>query len=212
MDEVKLIERIYLGSRDEMIDAINEKRLWIENEFYVPGNIDSKFYEDKMEHYPFIESLYNGTFLFSDVDFADQNFTVEECKEVEDSAKELAVFNLFDSIDPTLNCYFWVKYDFRLMELSMYHDLVANLYHRLPYDTLKIDKSKINEKSIDLMKSLIIGPKGQSVLIISKDKLLNMCYYCPVLVKIFYKKNCPTDLLSSLKEIANKNDIEIEEI
>src|SRR5574344_650483 len=206
MDEVKLIERIYLGSRDEMIDAINEKRLWIENEFYVPGNIDSKFYEDKMEHYPFIESLYNGTFLFSDVDFADQNFTVEECKEVEDSAKELAVFNLFDSIDPTLNCYFWVKYDFRLMELSMYHDLVANLYHRLPYDTLKIDKSKINEKSIDLMKSLIIGPKGQSVLIISKDKLLNMCYYCPVLVKIFYKKNCPTDLLSSLKEIANKND------
>lgn len=212
MDEVKLIERIYLGSRDEMIDAINEKRLWIENEFYVPGNIDSKFYEDKMEHYPFIESLYNGTFLFSDVDFADQNFTVEECKEVEDSAKELAVFNLFDSIDPTLDCYFWVKYDFRLMELSMYHDLVANLYHRLPYDTLKIDKSKINEKSIDLMKSLIIGPKGQSVLIISKDKLLNMCYYCPVLVKIFYKKNCPTDLLSSLKEIANKNDIEIEEI
>jgi len=212
MDEVKLIERIYLGSRDEMIDAINEKRLWIENEFYVPGNIDSKFYEDKMEHYPFIESLYNGTFLFSDVDFADQNFTVEECKEVEDSAKELAVFNLFDSIDPTLNFYFWVKYDFRLMELSMYHDLVANLYHRLPYDTLKIDKSKINEKSIDLMKSLIIGPKGQSVLIISKDKLLNMCYYCPVLVKIFYKKNCPTDLLSSLKEIANKNDIEIEEI
>lgn len=212
MDEVKLIERIYLGSRDEMIDAINEKRLWIENEFYVPGSIDSKFYEDKMEHYPFIESLYNGTFLFSDVDFADQNFTVEECKEVEDSAKELAVFNLFDSIDPTLDCYFWVKYDFRLMELSMYHDLVANLYHRLPYDTLKIDKSKINEKSIDLMKSLIIGPKGQSVLIISKDKLLNMCYYCPVLVKIFYKKNCPTDLLSSLKEIANKNDIEIEEI
>jgi hypothetical protein len=212
MDEVKLIERIYLGSRDEMIDAINEKRLWIENEFYVPGNIDSKFYEDKMEHYPFIESLYNGTFLFSDVDFADQNFTVEECKEVEDSSKELAVFNLFDSIDPTLNFYFWVKYDFRLMELSMYHDLVANLYHRLPYDTLKIDKSKINEKSIDLMKSLIIGPKGQSVLIISKDKLLNMCYYCPVLVKIFYKKNCPTDLLSSLKEIANKNDIEIEEI
>lgn len=212
MDEVKLIERIYLGSRDEMIDAINEKRLWIENEFYVPGNIDSKFYEDKMEHYPFIESLYNGTFLFSDVDFADKNFTVEECKEVEDSAKELAVFNLFDSIDPTLNFYFWVKYDFRLMELSMYHDLVANLYHRLPYDTLKIDKSKINEKSIDLMKSLIIGPKGQSVLIISKDKLLNMCYYCPVLVKIFYKKNCPTDLLSSLKEIANKNDIEIEEI
>jgi hypothetical protein len=212
MDEVKLIERIYLGSRDEMIDAINEKRLWIENEFYVPGNIDSKFYEDKMEHYPFIESLYNGTFLFSDVDFADQNFTVEECREVEDSAKELAVFNLFDSIDPTLDCYFWVKYDFRLMELSMYHDLVANLYHRLPYDALKIDKSKINEKSIDLMKSLIIGPKGQSVLIISKDKLLNMCYYCPVLVKIFYKKNCPTDLLSSLKEIANKNDIEIEEI
>ena len=42
--------------------------------------------------------------------------------------------------------------------------------------------------------------------------LLNMCYYCPVLVKILYKTNCRKDLLASLNEIAHKNDIEIEEI
>lgn len=212
MNEVKLIEQIYLGNRDEMIAAINAKRLWIENDFYVPGNTDAEIYEDKMEHFPFVESLYNGAFLFKDVDFADENFTVEECKNVEKSAKDLAVFDLFDQIDSKIDCYFWVKYNFRLMDLSMYHDLVANLYHRLPYEVLNIDKSKINQKSVDLMKSLIIGEKGQSTLVISKDKLINMCYYCPVLVKIFYKKNCPKDLLSSLNEIANKNHIEIEEI
>lgn len=212
MDEVKLIEQIYLGNRDEMISAINAKRLWIENDFYVPGNIDAEIYEDKMEHFPFVESLYNGAFLFKDVDFADKNFTVEECEDVERSAKDLAVLDLFDQINLKIDCCFWVKYNFRLMDLSMYHDLVANLYHRLPYEVLNIDKSKINQKSVDLMKSLIIGEKGQSILVISKDKLINMCYYCPVLVKIFYKKNCPKDLLSSLNEIANKNHIEIEEI
>jgi len=212
MNEVKLIEQIYLGNRDEMIAAINAKRLWIENDFYVPGNTDAEIYEDKMEHFPFVESLYNGAFLFKDVDFADENFTVEECKNVEKSAKDLAVFDLFDQIDSKIDCYFWVKYNFRLMDLSMYHDLVANLYHRLPYEVLNVDKSRINQKSVDLMKSLIIGEKGQSTLVISKDKLINMCYYCPVLVKIFYKKNCPKDLLSSLNEIANKNHIEIEEI
>jgi len=212
MDEVKLIEQIYLGNRDEMINAINAKRLWIENDFYVPGNVDAEIYVDKMEHFPFVESLYNGAFLFKNVDFADENFTIEECEEVEKSAKDLAVFDLFDQIDLKIDCYFWVKYNFRLMDLSMYHDLVANLYHRLPYEILNIDKSKINQKSADLMKSLIIGQKGQSILVISKDKLVNMCYYCPIVVKIFFKKKIDDVLLKNLKTIAMKLNAELEEI
>ena len=212
MDEVKLIEKIYLGNREEMIDAINAKRLWIENYFYVPGNTDMVLDDNGLEHYPFIEALYNHTFFFSSIDFADSHFTSLECQQVDEAAKDLAVFNLYDNIDDNINCEFWVLYDFRLMELSMYHDLVANLYHKLSYNELNIDKGKINDKSVDLMKSLIIGKKGESILIVSKDKLLNMCYYCPVLVKIFYKTNCRKDLLASLNEIAHKNDIEIEEI
>jgi hypothetical protein len=212
MDEVKLIEQIYLGDRDEMVEAINAKRLWIENSFYVPGNTEMTLDKDGLEHYQFIEALYNHTFLFKDVDFADKNFNAKECEDVEESSKDLAVFNLYDEIDNSVNCEFWVLYDFRLMDLSMYHDLVANLYHKLSYEELKIDKSKICEKGVDLMKSLIIGKKGQSILIISKDKLLDMCYYCPVLVKILYKANCRKELLDSLKEIALKNEIEIEAI
>lgn len=212
MDEVKMLETIYSGTREEVIEAINEKRLWIENIFYVPGNIDLVIGDDGLEHYPFIEALYNGTFLFSKVDFSDPNFTAEECELVDKTSSDLAVFNVFDDIDLHLDTFFWVQYDFSLMDLSMYHDLVANLYHRLPYKTLNINKTHIADKGVDLMKSLIIGKSGESVLIISQDKLINMCYYCPVIKKIFYKANCPNDLLASLKEIALKNHLEIEVI
>ena len=77
---------------------------------------------------------------------------------------------------------------------------------------MNINKTHIADKGVDLMKSLIIGKSGESVLIISQDKLINMCYYCPVIKKIFYKANCPNDLLASLKEIALKNHLEIEVI
>lgn len=212
MDEVKILENLYYGDDEEAKAAINQKRIWIDSCYFVPGNILHKKDESNLLHYPFIESLYDNVLLFENISFSDPNFTANECLQVQETSKNLATLTVYVEIDRSINTDFWIKYDFRKMELSMYHDLVANFYHKLSYEELRINKNKIVDASADLIKSLIIGKPNECILIISKDYLLNMCYYCPILSKIYYRKRIANDLLDSLKEIALKNSVDIEEI
>ena len=212
MDEVKNLEDLYFGGDKEVIAAINDKRTWIDRRFFIPANINEAIDENGLKHYPFIEAVFNNTLLFSSVEFANENFTSSECSSVENNANSLAVLTLFDEIDYNIDADFWILYDFTKMELSMYHELVANIYHKLPYESLRINKEKINEVGGDLIKSLIIGKNKESLLILSKDKLINMCYYCPVIERIYYKSTIRKDLLESLNEISTKLQVELEEI
>src|SRR5574344_532419 len=175
MNEVKMIEDLYMGTEDEAMEAINNKKMWIEKKYYIPG--DESFIIDKNgeKHFPFIEYL-----------FKNSNFSRK--------------YN------------FYVEYNFSRIELSAYHEFVANIFHKIPFGLLNINKSKISDGGCDLIKSLVVGKSGESILTISKDKLQNMCYDCHILSKIVYQKGIDRELIKSLYEIANKNDIEIEEI
>ncbi len=213
MNEVKLIEDLYLGTREEAINAINEKRLWIENKFFVKGNIDFIKDKDGLIHYPFIEALYDNVLLFSNVSIHDsKDFTDEECKTINERSSNLAVLNLYNHCDFSDDTLFYVEYNFCRIELSAYHEFVANIFHKIPYGLLNIDKSKLNDGGVDLIKSLISGQLGESILIVSKDKLVNMCYDCHILERIVYRKGIDKDLIESLKEIANQHHIELKEM
>lgn len=213
MNEVKLIEDLYLGTREEAINAINEKRLWIENKFFVKGNIDSIKDKDGLIHYPFIEALYDNVLLFSNVSIHDsKDFTDEECKTINEKSSNLAVLNLYNHCDFKDDTLFYVEYNFCRIELSAYHEFVANIFHKIPYGLLNIDKTKLNDGGVDLIKSLISGQLGESILIVSKDKLVNMCYDCHILERIVYRKGIDKDLIESLKEIANQHHIELKEM
>ncbi len=213
MNEVKLIEDLYLGSREEAINAINEKRLWIENKFFVKGNIDSIKDKDGLIRYPFIESLYDNVLLFSNVFIHDtKDFTKEECKIINEKSKNLAILNLYNHCDFNDNTLFYVEYNFSKIELSAYHEFVANIFHKIPFGLLNIDKSKLKDGSVDLIKSLVSGQIGESILILSKDKLSNMCYDCHILERIVYKKGIDKELIESLNEIANQHNIELKEL
>lgn len=213
MNEVKLIEDLYLGTREEAINAINEKRLWIENKFFVKGNIDSVKDKDGLIHYPFIEALYDNVLLFSNVSIHDtKNFTDEELKVINEKSSNLAVLNLYNHCDFEDDTMFYVEYNFSKIELSAYHEFVANIFHKIPFGLLNIDKSKLQDGGVDLIKSLVSGQLGESILIVSKDKLVNMCYDCHILERIVYKKGIDKDLIESLNEIANQHHIELKEI
>ena len=213
MNEVKLIEDLYLGSREEAINAINEKRLWIENKFFVKGNINSIKDKDGLVHYPFIESLYDNVLLFSNVFMHDsRNFSKEECEIINEKSKNLAILNLYNHCDFNDDTLFYVEYNFSKIELSAYHEFVANIFHKIPYGLLNIDKTKLSEGSVDLIKSLVSGQIGESILILSKDKLTNMCYDCHILERIVYKKGIDKELIESLNEIANQHHIELKEL
>lgn len=212
MNEIENLEKIYLGNEKELIESLNEKRIWIQDHFYVPGNIKFSKDENGLIHYPFIESLYNNVLLFNEVNFNNDNFNNEELKEINYASKSICVLNLFKEIKKDLKTDFWVEYNFNKMELSMFQDLFPNFYHKINFEKLKINKNNLNNIGLDLIKSLIVGKDDESIIILSKDKLINLCYYCPILEKIYYKENINKELLESLEEIARKNQIEIEEI
>ena len=212
MNEVKMIEDLYMGTEDEAMEAINNKNMWIEKKYYIPG--DESFIIDKNgeKHFPFIESLFNNVLLFKNIDFSNSNFTKEECSLINAKSKGIAAIDLFENSNFSRKYNFYVEYNFSRIELSAYHEFVANIFHKIPFGLLNINKSKISDGGCDLIKSLVVGKSGESILIISKDKLQNMCYDCHILSKIVYQKGIDRELIKSLYEIANKNDIEIEEI
>jgi hypothetical protein len=211
MNEVKLIEDLYCGTKKEAVAAINGKRLWIENKFFVKGNIDSVEDEDGLTHYPLIEALYDNVLLFSDVEIQEsENFTQKETEEINKLSENLAVLNLYNHCDFDVDTLFYVEYNFSKIELSAYHDFVANLFHKIPFRLLNINKGKIKDGGVDLIKSLVAGNLGESILIVSKDKLRNMCYDCHILEKIYYRKEIDKELLKTLEEIAFRNHVELE--
>lgn len=213
MDEIKNLENIFLGTNKELLESLNEKKIWIQRNFFVPGNLNFTKDENDLIHYNFIESLYNNVLLFESVNLNDKKyFSDEELKQINYASKNICILNLFDKIDVNANVPFWVEYNFNKMELSMFQDLFSNFYHKINFNLLKIDKKNLNNINLDLIKSLIVGEKGESIIILSKDKLLNLCYYCPILYKIYYKKNIDGELFKSLEEISRKNNIEMEEI
>ena len=211
MNEVKLIEDLYCGTKNEAVAAINNKRLWIENKFFVKGNIDSVKDEDGLTHYPLIEALYDNVLLFSDVDIQEsENFTQKDAEEINKLSENLAVLNLYNHCDFDVDTLFYVEYNFSKIELSAYHDFVANLFHKIPFRLLNINKGKIKDGGVDLIKSLVVGNLGESILIVSKDKLRNMCYDCHILERIYYRKEIDKELLKTLEEIAFRNHVELE--
>lgn len=211
MNEVKLIEDLYCGTKKEAVAAINGKRLWIENKFFVKGNIDSVEDEDRLTHYPLIEALYDNVLLFSDVDIQEsENFTQKDAEEINKLSENLAVLNLYNHCDFDVDTLFYVEYNFSKIELSAYHDFVANLFHKIPFRLLNINKGKIKDGGVDLIKSLVAGNLGESILIVSKDKLRNMCYDCHILERIYYRKEIDKELLKTLEEIAFRNHVELE--
>lgn len=211
MNEVKLIEDLYCGTKKEAVAAINNKRLWIENKFFVKGNIDSVEDEDRLTHYPLIEALYDNVLLFSDVEIQEsENFTQKDAEEINKLSENLAVLNLYNHCDFDVDTLFYVEYNFSKIELSAYHDFVANLFHKIPFRLLNINKGKIKDGGVDLIKSLVAGNLGESILIVSKDKLRNMCYDCHILERIYYRKEIDKELLKTLEEIAFRNHVELE--
>ena len=147
--------------------------------------------------------------IFKNCFFNDENFSEEECLKINELTEGLAVLDLSNNRD--YECDFFIQLNFNKMEKSMYQDLYPNFYHKISYKDLKIKKDMINSDIIDIFKCLIIGIKDESRIIISKDRLDKMTYFCPVISKVFYNKNISPDALIKLGRLAHKNHVELEE-
>ena len=59
------IEKLYYGNKEEVLEALNEKKIWIDRVYYVPGNLDFLLDENGKKYYLQIESVYSGALLFN---------------------------------------------------------------------------------------------------------------------------------------------------
>jgi hypothetical protein len=105
---------------------------------------------------------------------------------------------------------FLIELNLYSMDDKAYRDLVANFYPCMSIDELEI----VNDGNVmNLLKLPMIGKKGEWVLVISKDQLLNDNYYLPCFKKIIYGKNCLKEQeMLTVEEICSNLKINMEEI
>ncbi len=204
--EVEILNDLYSKDKQELKLALEKKCNWINGKFYIEGNLEKVIKDDKLEHYPFIEALYENNLLFSKVSFPNEYFKNDEILYIKHESIDLRELKLDDEI--TFNeTNFAIEVDFTKLELSNYYALFPNFYHLIEYKDLDIDLKKTN--FAEIIKCLIIGKSLQNKIILDKNSLVNDTLYAPVFTKIYYKKEIDQKLLESLNEIGMKLNIEV---
>lgn len=203
------IEKLYYGNKEEVLEALNEKKIWIDRVYYVPGNLDFLLDENGKKHYLQIESVYSGALLFNKPSFKELNFN-DEIKEVLIKLTEdFRVLKLDDDINTTNDFYF--EYNFSLLDLSSFKILFPNFFKGITLSELNESFDFKNIDVCDAIKCLIYSKTLQNSIILSKNQLINDCFPCNVLTKIYVKNTAKNDLKLTLIEIAKKFKIEVEE-
>ncbi|MBR1581828.1 MAG: hypothetical protein IJ656_02240 [Bacilli bacterium] len=210
MNDLENLKVLFTGEKEEVYKALQEKSTWIDKVFYIPGNIDQSFDEHGKVHYKFIESVYNGTFLFKKIDVDSLKVDDDFKNRIRNFSNDLRILHLYDTIDKSIDVPFWIEVDFKKAELSFYRDLFPNFYRCLGEEVLSDLKEE--DEAFNLFKTLIYGKTLQNSIILYENKLIDDQYYCPIMSKIYHLKGIDNSLIESLEEIANTHGVEVEEI
>lgn len=203
------IEKLYYGNKEEMLEALNEKKVWFDKIFYVPGHLDFVLDENNNKHYIQLESVYSGGILFQKPFFEDFNYNNEVKEKLLELTKDFRVLKLDDKI--TNNYDFYFEYNFSLLDLSSFKILFPNFFKGI---TLSELKEFVDFKFLDIcdaIKCIIYSKTLQNSIILSKNQLINDCFPCNVLTKIYVRRSAENDLKLTLNEIAKKFNIDVEE-
>ena len=161
------IEKLYYGNKEEVLEALNEKKIWIDRVYYVPGNLDFLLDENGKKHYLQIESVYSGALLFNKPSFKELNFN-DEIKEVLIKLTEdFRVLKLDDDINTTNDFYF--EYNFSLLDLSSFKILFPNFFKGITLSELNESFDFKNIDVCDAIKCLIYSKTMQNSIILSKN-------------------------------------------
>ena len=106
---------------------------------------------------------------------------------------------------------FYFEYNFSLLDLSSFKILFPNFFKGITLSELNESFDFKNIDVCDAIKCLIYSKTLQNSIILSKNQLINDCFPCNVLTKIYVKNTAKNDLKSTLIEIAKKFKIEVEE-
>lgn len=203
------IEKLYYGNKNEVLEALNEKKIWFDKIFYVPGDLDFIFDENNKKHYSQLESIYSGGLLFKKPTFDDLHVSNEIKTELLNLTQDFRILKLDDKISYKNDFYF--EYNFSLLDLSSFKILFPNFFKGITLNELNEFVDFKHLDICDAIKCLIYSKTLQNSIILSKEQLIDDCFPCNVLTKIYVKETADDDLKLTLKEIARKFNVEVEE-
>lgn len=203
MNDLKNLDDLFGNDNDALIKALNFKKRWLDRILYIGVDFDDTNR---------IEALKKSEILFEAPYFDSRNFEQEEAIEILKNSLSFAVCDFLNEIDKKQKYDFYVAYDFRHLDFSDISRLAPNIYHKMSFKKLEIKKENITKDIKETIKALIIGNSNESRIILSREYLLDMCYYSKVLEHIYFKEGTSEENMQVLREIALANRAELEEL
>ncbi|MCX5775109.1 MAG: hypothetical protein NTV44_01935 [Firmicutes bacterium] len=210
----KLQNFMNLFSDDDKVvyQAILAKKDWLFVPLFLPGNTMVYMDERNLRHYRLLEAIYDDVLPFDKI-LLDTKIPVKSDVKlkVESDLKEYRKLVLMDAI-PNDNTPFFAEYDFTKLNEETYHALVANFYPCLSVRSLSIDLSLLETSLIEKLKSVMVGKKGEHVLIVDQSVLLNDSLYAPMLRAIHVRPNADPVLQEELRLLCKEKGIIYKEV
>ncbi len=186
--------RLYSDKQEEVYQAFLEKKEWILNQFYVPGDFEIESKANNEEGFALLEAVLEDCLLFNPYKFVSNN---EDVMAVFNSYLNLVVYK---EMKKNKQPYFWIKYDFSLMDKESYNALAANIYPRLAEEELDIDGDFL--KLTECLKLMMIGEEHEHIIIVSKSATKNNRVKAPKLLEFIVHKEAPVEVKETLKKLA----------
>jgi len=192
--------------------ALLAKKDWLFVPLFLRGNLEVKLDENNQKHFRLLESLYDDVLNFDSIVFEEKLALEPHLKlKIETKLASYVRLTLLDTI-PDDDSPFFAEYDFTKINDETYHSLLANFYPCLSLRTLAINPLTLKSSLLEQLKCVMVGKKGEHVLIVERSTLINDCLYAPILRAIHVRPTIDHLLKEELQILCKEKGIIYKEV
>ncbi len=188
--------------------AVRQKKDWLFVPLFLRGDLEQVKDSQGLLHFRKIEALLDDVLPFEKTRLPEEIALSEEKKKELFSAHEAYRVLRLETDSTTLkDAPFYAEYDFTKIDQRGYHALLANFFPCLSMEELEITPNDDYSMVVNQLKPLMVGPKGQCVLILESHLLIQDSFYAPVLRKIHANPVSSLELREELRQICKEKGI-----
>jgi len=188
--------------------AVRQKKDWLFVPLFLRGDLVQVKDSQGLLHYRKIEAIYDDVLHFEKAAIPHELLLSNEKKKKLNSAYDAyRVLKLETDSNNLKDAPFFAEYDFTKIDQRGYHALLANFFPCLSIEELEISTNDDFSLVVNQLKPLMVGPKGQCVLILESHLLIQDAFYAPVLRKIHANPDSSMELKEELRQICKEKGI-----